>query len=118
MKKIYPNLLTLFLLFILFIFYTPHSDTLSYWGLLTHNLVLNVGIAAVALVAGYWIKNYYLLIFGLTFSLAIYTLVLISTPESDVLIQFFLAIYTVVLAFSVVSNLARHYKDWILLNTK
>jgi hypothetical protein len=116
MKIIYSNLLTIFALLIIFTFYPPHSGGLNYWGLLSHKLVLNIGVATVAIIAGYFIKNYLLLLLGASFALAIYSLVLMSTPESDLLIQFFLAIYTVFLAFSVAANLFRQYKDWLLSN--
>ena len=116
MKKIYSNILTIIVLLIIFAFYPPHSEGLNYWGLLSHKLVLNIGVAAVAISTGYFVKNYLLLMLGASFTLVIYCLVLFSTPGSDLLIQFFLAIYTVFLAFSVAANLFRQYKDWLLSN--
>lgn len=115
MKKLTLNFLTLIALICIAILYSEHSsEELNYWNLLKHHLVLNVGLASVALFAGFWVKNYLLIFLGSSFTLIVFSLTLIFSPGSDFLMQFFLAIYTVFLAFSVIANLCRHFRDWLL----
>ena len=115
MKKLTSNFLTLIALICVVFLYSGHSsDELNYWNLLTHHLVLNVGLASVALFAGFWVKNYLLIFLGSSFTLGTFSLALLFSPGSDFLMQFFLAVYTVFLAFSLSSNLCRHFRDWLL----
>lgn len=114
MKNFYSNIFTFLGLSIVFLSYGPTTDDLNYWNLLTHHLVLNVGLASVALFTGFWVKNYLLIFLCSSFALAVFSLALIFSPGSDFLMQFFLAIYTVFLSFSVIANLCRHFWDWLL----
>ena len=86
----------------------------DYWHFLTHHMVLNVGLAAIAITIGLLVKNYLYVIIGASFVLLIYCLTYMFSPGSLMISQFFLAVYTIFLAFSVIANLCRHYKDWIL----
>ena len=119
MKKITSNLLTIITLIFIAILYSQHSpDELNYWRFISHNLVLNVDLAFISIAVGFFVKNYLLVMLGAGFSLAMYCLVLLFSPDAGILIQFFLAIFTVFLAFSVISNLCRHYKDWVLADAR
>jgi len=114
--KFVPNYFVLALILLLMVLASEVSlGDLSYWKFITHNMVLNVGLATIAIAVGYFVKNYLLLILGASFSLAIFCLALIFSPGGLMLSQFFLAIYTVFLGFSAVANLCRHYKDWVLV---
>jgi peptidoglycan/LPS O-acetylase OafA/YrhL len=115
MKKLTSNFFTLIALMCIVFLYSQHSsDELNYWKFVTHNMVLNVGLAAIAITAGLLVKNYLYVIIGASFVLLIYCLTYMFSPGSQMISQFFLAIYTIFLAFSVIANLCRHYKDWVL----
>lgn len=114
MKNLYINILTCLGLAIVFVSYGPTTDELNYWNLLKHHLVLNVGLVTVAVFTGFWVKNYLLILLGSSFVLIVFSLALFFSPGADFLMQFFLAIYTVFLAFSVVANLCRYFRDWLL----
>ena len=86
---------------------------MSYWDFLTHKYVLNIGVAGLGIIIGYGISNYYITLAGATFALVIYCLAFVFDSK-ELFMQFFLAMYTVFLAFATVANLARHFKDWIL----
>jgi hypothetical protein len=116
MKKFIPNFLALALLVIAFVFgYTFLDESNHYWHFLTHHMVLNIGLVVIAISVGALVKNYLYVLLGASFVLLIYCLTNIFSPGSLLINQFFLAIYTIFLAFSVIANLCRHYKDWILL---
>ena len=115
MKKLIPNIITIILLAATFFICASILDeTNDYWHFLTHHMVLNVGLAAIAITAGLLVKNYLYVIIGASFVLLIYCLTYMFSPGSQMISQFFLAIYTIFLAFSVMANLCRHYKDWVL----
>jgi hypothetical protein len=115
MKKLIPNLLALLVLVVAFLLGNAFLDeTNDYWHFLTHHMVLNVGLATIAITAGLLDKNYLYVIIGASFVLLIYCLTYMFSPGSQMISQFFLAIYTIFLAFSVIANLCRHYKDWVL----
>jgi hypothetical protein len=115
MKNLYSNTVTLFFLIVtLVLYFLPHSNDLGYWRFLTHDLVLNMGVVVFALAAGFLVKNYLLLILGVTFALLVFSATLMFSPGIDLMIQFFFAIFTVFLAFSVIANLCRHFRDWLL----
>lgn len=89
-------------------------NEMSYWDFLTYKYVLNIGVAGLAILIGYGIKNYYVVLAGATFALSIYCLVFIFDSK-EFFTAFFLAIYTVFLFFATLANLARHFKCWILI---
>ena len=86
-------------------------ENIDYWTFVGHHLVLNVGIAAAGLAAGYFVKNYLYVLTGASFILVIYCLTYSFQQDFTLMGQFFLAIYSVILAFSAVANIARHYQD-------
>jgi hypothetical protein len=47
--------------------------------------------------------------------LVIYCFTVIFQKSDFDMKQYFLAIYTIFLAFSVLANLCRHFKDWVLV---
>lgn len=115
MKKLTPNILALLFLTAVILlgnFFLDEGN--DYWHFLTHHMVLNIGTALVAITTGLLVKNYFYVIIGSSFVLLVYCLTYIFSPGSDLISQFFLALYTIFLGFSVLANLCRHYKDWVL----
>jgi len=116
MKTLAPNFLTLLLLAVVFLlgnFFLDESN--DYWHFLTHHMVLNIGSALIAIAVGLLVKNYLYIIIGASFALSVYCLTHMFGAGSLMINQFFLALYTIFLAFSAISNLCRHYKDWVLV---
>lgn len=108
------QLIVLFALLWIFIYSKINAPTeMSYWDFLTYKYVLNIVVAGLGLVIGYGIKNYYVTIAGATFALLIYCFAFMFDSK-EVFTAFFLAVYTVFMGFATVSNLARHFKDWVL----
>ena len=115
MKKLTPNFIALSILIMIAFFYFQHaSDELNYWKFISHHMVLNIGLASAAIAAGFLVKNYLLIILGAIFVLVIYCMALVFSPGAGMMIQFFFAIFTVFLAFSVIANICRHFRDWLL----
>lgn len=116
MKKLIPNFVTVAILgAIIFISIAFLDESNAYWQFLTHHMVLNVGMATIAITTGLLVKNYLYIIIGASFALLVYCLTHMFGAGSLMINQFFLALYTMFLAFSVFSNLCRHYKDWVLV---
>lgn len=114
MKKHIPHAVALASLLGIFIYSQLFmAAEMSYWDFLTDKYVLNIGVAGLGVMIGYGIKNYYITLAGATFALLIYCLVFMFDSK-EFFTAFFLAMYTVFLAFATVANLARHFKDWIL----
>lgn len=115
MKKLTPNFLALFLLSAVVLLGNVFLDEGNdYWHFLTHHMVLNIGTALIAIAIGLLVKNYLYVIIGASFVLLVYCLTYMFSPGSLLISQFFLALYTIFLGFSALSNLCRHYKDWVL----
>ena len=115
MKQLVPNIAVLAGLMIVLGNYYPASyDESQYWYFLTHHMVLNITLAISAIAIGFLVKNYAYVLVGSSLVLVIYCLTFIFQDSSFDMKQFFLAIYTVFLAFSVLANLCRHFKDWLL----
>jgi hypothetical protein len=115
MKKLIPNILVLIGLIAVFIVYEQESSfgTL-YFRLLTNVWVLNVSLALIAVAVGFYIKNYTYVLLCSSMILGIYCLTVIFQSSDFDMKQYFLAIYTIFLAFSVLANLCRYFKDWVL----
>ena len=114
MKKHAPHAIALALLLGIFIYSQLFIATeMSYWDFLTYKYVLNIGVAGLAIMIGYGIKNYYITLAGATFALLIYCLAFMFDSK-EFFTAFFLAMYTVFLCFATLANLARHFKDWML----
>jgi ABC-type multidrug transport system permease subunit len=86
---------------------------MSFWDFLTYKYVMNIGVAALGIMIGYGIKNYYITLAGASFALVVYCMVFIFDSK-EFFAAFFLAMYTVFLAFATIANLVRHFKDWVL----
>ncbi|MBU3580394.1 hypothetical protein ICN19_00005 [Polynucleobacter sp. AP-Capit-er-40B-B4] len=115
MKKFIPQAISLVLLLGVFLYSQFFiSAEFSYWDFLTYKYVMNIGVAGLGIMIGYGIKNYYITLASATFALVIYCLVFIFDSK-EIFAAFFLAMYTVFLAFATAANLARHFKDWVLL---
>jgi hypothetical protein len=115
MKKLAPNFLALlFLAAVILLGNILLDEGNDYWHFLTHHMVLNIGSALIAITIGLLVKNYFYVIIGSSFVLLVYCLIYMFSPGSALISQFFLALYTIFLGFSVLANLCRHYKDWIL----
>ena len=116
MKKLIPNILVLMGLTTVFIGYLQESSFDSlYFRLLTNPWVLNVSLALVAVAVGFYIKNYTYVLACSTMALVIYCFTIMFQTSDFDMRQYFLAIYTIFLAFSVLANLCRHFKDWMLV---
>ena len=116
MKKLMPNFLALLMLVTIFFMGNTYLDESNdYWYFLTHHMVLNIGSALIAIIVGLLVINYLYVIIGASFVLLVYCLIYLFSPGSLMVSQFFLALYTIFLGFSVLSNFCRHYKDWILV---
>lgn len=114
MKKLIPNFLVLFFLLVIFFEYTNRTeDAADYWTFVVNHMVFNIGVALIGLSIGIAVKNYWYVVIGSSFVLAVYCLAF-SFKDLRLMGQFFLALYTVFLGFSVLANLARHFKDWVL----
>ena len=114
MKKFLPNLIVIACLLGVVAYYqnrTPEDP--EYWSFIGNHLVFNIGVALIGIAIGVAVKNYFYVLVGASFSLIIYCLAF-SFKDLGLMGQFFLAIYTVFLGFSVLANLARHFKDWVL----
>jgi uncharacterized membrane protein len=115
MKQIHSNLIGFLALAIIISLYNlPSSSSPDYWEFLTHPLVLNIVIATVATIIGIKVKNYALILIGATLVLAIYICTFAFDPQNSVMNQFFLAIYTIFLAFSLLANTGNLFKEWLL----
>ena len=115
MKPILSNGITLFGLFIIFILSNSFFDSeYEFWSLLKSRYVLNIGLASIGIGIGYFVRDYRYILVGASFALGIYCLVFFFDPNLLFMSQFFLALYTIFLTFSVFANLCRHYIDWIL----
>lgn len=116
MKKFLPNLIVIACLLGVAVFYqnrTPEDP--EYWSFIGNHMVFNIGVALIALAVGVVVKNYWHVFIGASFVLIVYCLAF-SFKDLGLMGQFFLALYTVFLGFSTLGNLARHFKDWVLLN--
>lgn len=114
-KKLTPNLLVIVCVLVGLTYYSKRNpENLDYWTFIAHHLVLNVGMAAVGLGVGYFVKNYIYVLTGASFILVIYCSTYSFQQDFTLMGQFFLAIYSVILAFSAMANIARHYQDWVL----
>jgi len=115
MKRLIANIAVLAGLIIILVNYYPASyDESQYWYFLTNHMVLNFALAISAITIGFLVKNYAYTLVGSSLVLVIYCLTFIFQNSSFDIKQYFLAIYTVFLAFSVLANLCRHFKDWLL----
>jgi len=115
MKKIIPNIIALLGLIVVLILYKPASfEESEYLYFLTNHYVLNVALAIIGIGSGLLVRNYFLTLIASTVILLIYCSTEIFMTRSWNADYFFLAIYTVFIAFSSTSNLLRHYKDWLL----
>lgn len=116
MKKLTPNIVALLMLVAIVLlgnfFWDEGND---YWNFLTHHMVLNIGSALIAITVGLLVKNYLYVIIGSSFVLLVFCLTHMFGSGSLMITQFFLALYTIFVAFSVLSNVCRHYKDWALV---
>lgn len=114
MKKFIPHFISLSLILGAFLYSQLFVATeMSYWDFLTYKYILNIGVAGLGILIGYWIKNYYVTLAGSTFALVIYCLAFMFDSK-EIFTAFFLAMYTVFLGFAIIANLARHFKDWVL----
>ena len=114
MKKFLPNLIVITCLLGVVAYYqnrTPEDP--EYWSFISNHMVFNIGVALIGLAVGVAVKNYWYVVIGASFVLAVYCFAF-SFKDIGLMGQFFLAIYTVFLGFSVLANLARIFKDWIL----
>jgi hypothetical protein len=115
MKKLIPNILVLMGLTTVFIGYLQESSFDSlYFRLLTNARVLNIALVLIAIAAGFFVKNYTYVLAGSTMALVIYCFTVIFQTSDFDMKQYFLAIYTIFLAFSVLANFCRHFKEWML----
>jgi hypothetical protein len=94
-------------------YYLAANNGSDYWYFLTNHMAMNITLAIISLVIGYLVKNYAYVLAGASFILGIYCLTFIFQNGSFDMKLFFLAIYTNFLGFSVLSNLCRHFKDWM-----
>jgi hypothetical protein len=116
MKKLISNILVLMGLTAVFIGYLQESSLDSlYFRLLTNTWVLNIALVLIAFTVGFFVKNYTYVLAGSTMALAIYCFTVIFQTGDFDMKQYFLAIYTIFLAFSVLANFCRHFKDWMLI---
>lgn len=114
MKKHIPHIIALIILLGIFIYSQLFiAAEMSYWDFLTYKYVLNIGVGALGITIGYCIKNYFITLAGASFALVVYCMVFIFDSK-ELFAAFFLAMYTVFLAFATVANLVRHFKDWVL----
>jgi len=75
----------------------------------------NVGIALTALLTGLLVKRFSFVIYGALFASCIYLLASITMPQPINNIQLISAIAAEFLLLSCLTNLARHFKDWVLV---
>ena len=89
---------------------------MSYLNLLTNPYVLNVGVVGFSIAMGYLARNYRSIFFGSLFILVIYCLAFAFDDDHESFIfKFFLAVYSIVMAFASAGYLARRFKEWILI---
>jgi hypothetical protein len=114
MKKILSNLVVLTGLALVFTLYTLHrSENPGYWEFLTHPMILNVSLAFIGMAIGLIVKDYAHILLGSTLVLAIYVCFAFDAKNSE-MNQFFPAIYTIFLAFSLLANTFKLFKDWLI----
>ena len=77
---------------------------MSYLDFISHKYVLNIVVICLALVIGYYVRNYLITFAGTTFVLLIYCLAFVFESK-EVITTFFFAIYTVFLGFAAMANL-------------
>jgi hypothetical protein len=115
MKKLFPNVAVLLLLFSAFLYsQTNHSEDLGYWNLLSHHLVLNPTLAIIGIAIGFMVKKYSYVLVGASLVLLIYCLAFIFENNTVDMKSFFLALYSLFLAFSATANLVRYFLAWFL----
>jgi uncharacterized membrane protein YczE len=116
MKKFLPNIVVIACLLGVVVYYQNRvPEDPEYWSFIGNHMVFNIGVALIGLAIGIAVKNYWYVFIGASFSLIVYCLAF-SFKDLGLMGQFFLALYTVFLGFSALGNLARHFKDWVLLN--
>lgn len=86
----------------------------GYFDLLFGGYALNIFIVLIGVVCGYAIKNYLVILGGLTFILVVYLTAFLSSYEQDFFYSLFVALYLVILCAASVANLFRKYTDWVL----
>jgi uncharacterized membrane protein YbjE (DUF340 family) len=115
MKKIISNILVLTLLSAVFIFQAQSLEPRShYQWFLTNHMVLNIALVIVGLIIGYFVKNFIYILIGASALLSIYCLLFLFEAEGGLISQYFLAVFTIFMAVSVVANLFRYFVDWLL----
>jgi len=75
----------------------------------------NVGIALTALLTGFLVKRFSYVIYGVLFASCIYLLASITMPQPINNVQLVSAIAAEFLLLSCLGNLARHFKEWVLV---
>ena len=74
----------------------------------------NVGIALTALLTGFLVKRFSFIIYWVLFVSCIYLLASITMPQPINNIQLISAVGAEFLLLSCLTNLARHFKEWVL----
>lgn len=117
MKKILSNVIALVGLILVFTLYMLHKDEgFGYWQFLTHPMVLNITLAIIGISVGAIFKDYTHILLVATLVLGIYVSIFAFDSKNSEMNHFFLAIYTIFIAFSLFGNTCKLFKDWLLIN--